>query len=117
MQSENTLQQRDESAPRWQQLLTELGLLDEISNSFPSRNSLGPTTPPTKITAIQNGLARLVETGQVVELRTLGTNGKRRVDSGYFNDMEKLAKAAISYDGRAEGIYFTVNPVYPALLA
>src|SRR5258708_34551188 len=28
-----------------------------------------------------------------------------------------LAKAAVSYDGRAEGIYFTLNPVNPALIA
>src|SRR5262249_53515966 len=44
-------------------------------------------------------------------------HGKKRTDSGYFSDTEKLAKAAISYDGRAEGLYFTVNPVNPALLA
>src|SRR5262249_45376135 len=46
-----------------------------------------------------------------------GINGKKRTDSGYFDDLEKLAKAAVSYDGHAEGIYFTINPVNPALTA
>src|SRR5205085_2881850 len=36
---------------------------------------------------------------------------------GYFDDLTKLARAAVNYDGRAEGIYFTLNPVNPALLA
>ncbi len=41
----------------------------------------------------------------------------KRTDSGYFNDFDKLAAAAAEYENRAEGIYITVNPVQPALLA
>lgn len=66
---------------------------------------------------IQSALSDLTETGQVVELRVLGVNEKKRTDSGYFSDFGKLAQAAVGYDGRAEGIYFTINPVNPALLA
>jgi len=65
---------------------------------------------------IMHALSVLAEPGQVVELRVLGLNG-RRIDSGYFTDFEKLARAAASYSGRAEGIYVTLNPLHPALLA
>lgn len=117
MQIENPLPQRDTSPPRWQQLLSELGVLDQIATTMPVGHDL-PAIKPSSITfAVRQGLACLAESGQVVELRILGINGKKRTDSGYFSDLEKLAKAATSYDGRAEGIYFTVNPVNPALMA
>ncbi len=57
--------------------------------------------------------------GSVVELRALGV---RRANfsttvSGYFNDPENLVATAASLDGQAEGIYVTLNPVLPQLLA
>src|SRR5260221_11803181 len=115
MQSDNSLSQHENNIPRWQQLLSELGLLDQLREDFSTVN-IKATTQPEKITMNQRGLACLTEIGQVTELRILGIQGKKRTDSGYFSDPEKLAKAATSYDGRAEGIYFTVNPVNPALL-
>ncbi|MCC7206402.1 MAG: hypothetical protein IT323_03795 [Anaerolineae bacterium] len=39
----------------------------------------------------------------------------KRTDSGYFTDL--LAGVAAVYENRAEGIYITLNPVQPALLA
>lgn len=61
----------------------------------------------------------LFTSGQVVELRALDavTREWRRphTASGYFNDWEKLAAAAVTIQAR--GIYVTLNPVNPALLA
>jgi hypothetical protein len=58
------------------------------------------------------------EPGRVVELRALGVQGVRGgVVSGYFDDPEKLTAAARRLDGRAKGIYVTLNPVRPELLA
>src|SRR5262245_57340471 len=117
MQSEYPLPQRDSSVPRWQQLLSELGLLEQLSDGFPRSNETPGNVSSSKIAVIQQGVSALIQSDQVVELRVLGINGKKRTDSGYFDDLEKLAKAAASYDGRAEGIYFTVNPVNSALTA
>lgn len=51
--------------------------------------------------------------GDVREIRMPGPRG---TDSGYFDDMSKLAGAVAAYDGRAN-LYVTINPVAPALLA
>ncbi len=59
----------------------------------------------------------LAAPGQVTEMRVMGVDGKKRTDSGYFDDMKKLAQAAARYDGRAEAVYITLNPVNPDLLA
>jgi hypothetical protein len=54
----------------------------------------------------------------VVELRVPKVGGKRnRTDAGYFDDWAHIADAAISYNGRAHGIYITLNEVRPALLS
>ena len=37
--------------------------------------------------------------------------------SGYFDDLEALAKAAMDCSGGVPGVYITVNPVNPMLLA
>ncbi|MEP7288644.1 MAG: phage/plasmid primase, P4 family [Chloroflexota bacterium] len=68
------------------------------------------------IALIRRTLSILAQPGQTVELRIPGLQGKR-TDSGYFNDFDKLASAAVEYENRAEGIYITVNPVHSALLA
>lgn len=68
--------------------------------------------------AIERALAMLTEPGQVVEVRIIGVDGRKgRVDSGYFDDFAQLAKLVTGYNGRAEGIYTTLNPVNSALLA
>lgn len=57
--------------------------------------------------------------GQVAELRALDavTREWRRLHtvSGYFDDWDKLADAALGIQAR--GVYVTLNPVNPALLA
>ena len=71
-----------------------------------------------RIRATVEALELIAEPGQLVELRILGVEGNdRRVDSGYFTDWAKLGKAASSYHNRARGIYITLNPVNPDLLA
>jgi hypothetical protein len=69
--------------------------------------------------AILDALRLILEPGQVTELRSLDavTAADRRphVEAGYFNDPEKLTRAAASIV-HAKGIYFVPNPVNPALL-
>lgn len=70
---------------------------------------------------IQRALDLLAEPGQVIELRLLEVQcqGQRFpvTMSGYFDDFKLLANAACNYGGAAKGVYVTVNPVNPALLA
>jgi hypothetical protein len=70
--------------------------------------------------------ARFFKKGEATEIRALGLTGKgpwegwaKGTVSGYFNDPDKFAKVANALDSlkRATGIYFTLNPVDPALLA
>ena len=57
--------------------------------------------------------------GNVVELRAFGIQRRsyKVTSSGYFDNARELLVAAASLDGQAEGIYFTLNPLTPALLA
>ncbi|HVT82806.1 MAG TPA: hypothetical protein VHM90_19365, partial [Phycisphaerae bacterium] len=69
---------------------------------------------------IVRALSAILSPGQVTELRALEATtanyGKPRTIFGYFDDPAKLA-AALKGIGSAKGIYFTPNPVTPALLA
>jgi hypothetical protein len=55
--------------------------------------------------------------GEVYELRTVNSN--KQPLYGYFNDPEKLASAAkkVSGTSNVQGVYLTINPVKPELLA
>ncbi|MGI8688665.1 MAG: hypothetical protein ACR2M3_08805 [Thermomicrobiales bacterium] len=76
------------------------------------------TTNITSYTDIHAVLGLLTAPGQVVELRVIGVDGRaNRTDSGYFDDMDALAKVAGRYDGRATAVYVTLHPVMPALLS
>tara|TARA_R110002096_G_scaffold293955_2_gene488359 strand:- start:3011 stop:5635 length:2625 start_codon:yes stop_codon:yes gene_type:complete len=69
---------------------------------------------------ILRALILLAEPGQVVELRALEVDngrGHQSVYSGYFDDHHALAKAALELSPNAKGVYITLNPVEPALLA
>jgi len=61
-------------------------------------------------------LSVLFQPGDVAEMRAPKA-GKYKTVSGYFNDWSALAKAAAQWSGRAPGVYVTLNPVDPALLA
>ncbi len=62
-----------------------------------------------------------VEAEQVIELRAVRVPmryGRPAVIAGWYDDMDKLAAAAVSLERRgAPGIYTTLNVVNPALLA
>ena len=45
----------------------------------------------------------------------LGADGAG-IKAGFFDDLDALAATAAEYDGRAKGIYVTLNPVNPELL-
>ena len=61
-------------------------------------------------------LTLLHEPGSVFEVR-IPKAGRAGTISGYFDDCEAAAKAIARYDHKAPGIYVTLNPVDPALLA
>jgi hypothetical protein len=54
--------------------------------------------------------------GDVHELR-IPKAGREKTISGYFDSPEKLAAAALALDGKYPGIYITLNPCKPELLA
>ena len=59
----------------------------------------------------------LFQPGDLVELRVPKARRQRTV-SGYFSDLEKLAKAAAQLEQQKyPGVYWTLNPVNPELLA
>jgi hypothetical protein len=65
---------------------------------------------------IDFAIAALFRPGDVVELR-IPKAGRFKTISGYFDDFGKLAEAIEMHSGNFEGIYYTLNPVNPALLA
>jgi hypothetical protein len=68
------------------------------------------------VTPTEAALRMLLEPGATVELR-VPKAGRARVISGYFDDPQEMARTVAQLDGRHPGIYFTCNPVKPALLA
>lgn len=59
----------------------------------------------------------LFRAGSVVEVR-VPKAGKLRTISGYFDDLEMLARDVAKLDfARYPGVYWTINPVDPALLS
>lgn len=66
------------------------------------------------------------QTGEVTEIRAYGCRGKNvgwsgwttNIVYGYFDNAEAFGKAAMALErAKAPGIYFTLNPVIPDLLA
>ena len=68
---------------------------------------------------IERGMRMVTVPDQVVELRALNVeNGRwKNTYSGYYDDLSAFARAAAELSGRASGVYFTLNPCKPALLA
>jgi hypothetical protein len=56
------------------------------------------------------------EPGTVIELR-IPHAVRNQTISGYYNDYSKLAHDAAQWSSQAEGVYITLNPVSPSLLA
>jgi P4 family phage/plasmid primase-like protien len=85
-----------------------------------SVGSAGPEKPEP-VAVVADWLRAFAELGQVVELRALKCNrGYRPVTwAGYFDDQHLVAMAeeAVRLSPHAEGVYFTLNPLKPELLA
>lgn len=65
---------------------------------------------------IEQGITALFEPGDIVEVRVVKA-GKNGTISGYFSDFGLLADAVASLSGRHPGVYYTLNPVKPSLVA
>ncbi len=65
---------------------------------------------------IAAALHTLIEAGAAFEIRIPEPERGYPV-SGYFDDLDKAAAAASAWSGKCSGVYFTPNPVNPALLA
>ena len=65
---------------------------------------------------INRTLTLLRVAGAVAELRILHT-GRTGTVSGYYDDIDAMAQAAAQWSGQAPGVYMTLNPCTPALLA
>lgn len=70
---------------------------------------------------IRRGLGLLILPGAVHEVRALDVsipgNGWPTIHSGYFDNPDLMAEAAAKLTGNAVGLYLTLNPVVPELLA
>lgn len=75
--------------------------------------------PVPDMDAIGQHWMSLVRQGDVHEVRIPHSrDGRLGVRSGYFNDRDAFVQAVTAIGGRdAEGVYTTLNPVTPALLA
>src|SRR5438552_3471367 len=73
------------------------------------------TLPAQLVQSIRDGLEPFVNPGAVVELRIPKTNNSGVV-SGYFDDLDLLARTAVLWNGRVPGVYMTVNELEPGLL-
>ena len=70
---------------------------------------------PPKL-SVEDVLRVLHEPGEVFEVRILNA-GRSGTVSGYFDDPGKAATEIAKWDGKVPGVYVTLNPVSPALLA
>ena len=104
--------------------------LDGAASAVASFENLGGSsvveqkTPANKrITRIANCLRVIHNEGSVFEVRALDCPERqgstyKKTYCGYFDDVEKAAAAIAELDSRKPlGIYITLNPVHPDLLA
>jgi Protein of unknown function (DUF3987) len=84
----------------------------------PSKKPASKATNKSDLVEIKKSIAALFRRGDVVEMR-IPKAGKLRTISGYFDNSEQLANAIQEWSGKPEieGVYYTLNPVSPALLA
>ena len=86
---------------------------------------LSPNLPQVDQHAIYNALTLLHAPGSVVELRipnaVTGQRGLRKkyrsTVAGFYNDFAALAQEAVTWSGKSDGVYITLNVITPDLLA
>ena len=77
---------------------------------------------PPSIEQVEAWLRLLLAPGQVAELRALGVKrgrGRPCTESGFFDSghLREMARTALALSPIARGVYFTLNPLRPDLLA
>jgi hypothetical protein len=85
-----------------------------LSGSYP-HNKVEPT-------AVADGLRLFFDPGEVTELRALGVKrgpGKPHIEAGFYDHdhLQDMAAAALKLESIAKGVYFTLNPLKPAILS
>jgi hypothetical protein len=88
-----------------------------VTNESPT-----PPSAPSVADRLAALYRRLLASDQVVELRALGVqrgSGKPHTEAGFFDTahLSEMATAALTVTKFAKGVYFTLNPLNPALLA
>jgi hypothetical protein len=79
---------------------------------------MADTLDPSSADQMLAAMRVLVPPGAVVEMRIPEYGGRKtNTASGYFDDLEKFITFARADDGKAAGLYFTMNPVKAELLA
>lgn len=83
--------------------------------------TLAAPPPAPDVAEIERALRLFRRPGEVVEIRALhvSTPQYRRPHtvSGYYDDLAQAAQDAAKLSPHSGGVYFTLNPVQPALLA
>src|SRR5258706_7706885 len=92
------------------------GVYPKKPRAFQGRRRMNKSSEHTKerIAVILRTLRFFIKEGSVRELRVMQT--KEGVQSGLYDDLHAMARDAAKLDGKAPGIFFTLNPVKPALL-
>ena len=86
---------------------------------------LSPNLPQADHHEIHHTLTLLHAPGSVIELRIpnaiTGRRGPRKkyrsTVAGFYNDVTALTQEATAWSGKGEGVYVTLNPITPDLLA
>jgi hypothetical protein len=80
-------------------------------------------SPAEQVAYLAGWYRLLIAPGQVVELRALdvkrGAAGRPHTEAGFFDydHLEDMARVALTISPHARGVYFTLNPLNPDLLA
>jgi hypothetical protein len=82
---------------------------------MPNHDHSNPRDASNYEAQVRRALEIIVEPGSVAELRIPHT--AKGTISGYFTDLELMATCAAEWSGKAPGVYVTLNPVRPELLA
>ena len=75
------------------------------------------SAPRVDVAEIERAVSLIAPPGGVVEVRALNTKRLGRIGSGYFDNVRALVKAVEGLSGYCEGVYATLNPINPALIA
>jgi hypothetical protein len=93
---------------------------------IPGHTPAAPTPKPLSLDDMAARLAQvyrlLIAPGQVVELRALDVRrngGRPHTEAGFFDSdhLADMAQSALQVSRCAKGVYFTLNPLHPDLLA